>query len=465
MSYDASTPILGRGTVSAEAIDAWFADRGPSAAEQYAPDKMYKPAPTGLGAIIIAESQRWPSHVVNHDLIAADIAHESAFWQSAIVRDKHNPSGLGAVNNNAYQGAVTFTSPREGVRATVAHMLSYAVGDGPWASTDPRYAAVQREGWLGTAPRLSGLNGKWAFPGKAYGQQIATLANRLVSFANDGNWNMAGDDERFAWVPDTREFGYPQGTRGRNGRAVDYLIIHVTEGTNSLGWLTGNNGSSAHYLTNRDATPRAQMVREADAAWTAGSREYNERGINVEFERFARDPWTDAEYRNAAATCYPILQRHNIPMVALGRNHASRRGIIGHEHVPDPDGSGWGGAGNHTDPGPQFDWGRFVAELKQLEPSQPEPAPDPDALHFPETGFAISGGFRAYWEQFGGLAVFGYPITSEYEENGVTIQWFERARFEWHPGSWPERYDVLCGLLGVELLAARERIEELEETG
>ena len=37
------------------------------------------------------------------------------------------------------------------------------------------------------------------------------------------------------------------------------------------------------------------------------------------------------------------------------------------------------------------------------------------------------------------------------------MQWFERARFEWHPGVWPERYDVLLGLLGRELTAGRSQ--------
>jgi len=49
---------------------------------------------------------------------------------------------------------------------------------------------------------------------------------------------------------------------------------------------------------------------------------------------------------------------------------------------------------------------------------------------------------------YGGVAVFGFPITEEYVENGMTVQYFERARFEWHPGEWPERYDVMLGLLG-----------------
>lgn len=52
----------------------------------------------------------------------------------------------------------------------------------------------------------------------------------------------------------------------------------------------------------------------------------------------------------------------------------------------------------------------------------------------------------------GGLAIFGYPISEEFVEGDLVVQYFERARFEWHPGAWPERYDVLLGRLGVERL-------------
>jgi len=81
----------------------------------------------------------------------------------------------------------------------------------------------------------------------------------------------------------------------------------------------------------------------------------------------------------------------------------------------------------------------------------------PTSRYFPETGYTVSGGFLAYWNQFGGLIVFGYPITDVYTDpaTGFVTQYFERARFEWQPGSWPERYDVALGLLGVEL-AERE---------
>lgn len=80
---------------------------------------------------------------------------------------------------------------------------------------------------------------------------------------------------------------------------------------------------------------------------------------------------------------------------------------------------------------------------------------------FPETGYSVSHGFLAYWDHFGGLPVFGFPITDEYTDpqSGFVTQYYERARFEWHPGAWPVRYDVELGLLGVEL-AQREGLTE-----
>jgi quercetin dioxygenase-like cupin family protein len=78
--------------------------------------------------------------------------------------------------------------------------------------------------------------------------------------------------------------------------------------------------------------------------------------------------------------------------------------------------------------------------------------PAMDCQFFLATKQSLCSGFRAYWEKYGGLAIFGYPITAEMKDaNGVTVQWFERARFEWHPGAWPERYDVLLGRIGAEL--------------
>ncbi len=87
-------------------------------------------------------------------------------------------------------------------------------------------------------------------------------------------------------------------------------------------------------------------------------------------------------------------------------------------------------------------------------PAQPTQARN-DCTFFPETQHNLCGGFSDYWNKFGGLAVYGLPLTEEFQENGVTTQYFERARFEWHPGSWPERSDVLLGLVGNTVTTGR----------
>jgi hypothetical protein len=70
---------------------------------------------------------------------------------------------------------------------------------------------------------------------------------------------------------------------------------------------------------------------------------------------------------------------------------------------------------------------------------------------FPETGYCISGRIRQFWQEQGGLPVFGYPITPqrfELIEGGLyQVQWFERNRLELHPEN-PPPYDVLLGRLG-----------------
>ncbi len=76
-----------------------------------------------------------------------------------------------------------------------------------------------------------------------------------------------------------------------------------------------------------------------------------------------------------------------------------------------------------------------------------------DYVYFPQTQHSLgnSSGFLTYWQQHGGLAIYGYPISEELIENGYTVQYFERNRFEYHP-ELPDPYKVSLGLLGSELL-------------
>lgn len=103
--------------------------------------------------------------------------------------------------------------------------------------------------------------------------------------------------------------------------------------------------------------------------------------------------------------------------------------------------------------------GREVTRGREGEPPFRAAEPRSGCLFFPETNHNLCGGFLAYWERFGGLPVFGYPISEEFLETDPvtgtvrTVQYFERHRFEWHPGIWPERFDVLLGRLGASLLS------------
>ncbi len=106
---------------------------------------------------------------------------------------------------------------------------------------------------------------------------------------------------------------------------------------------------------------------------------------------------------------------------------------------------------------------RFAQNLSQIDAFQPRTAlPDwqdtPDRDYFAATGHYLSYGFKSYWENNGGLAVYGYPISEETSENGRVVQYFERARFEYWPEHKGTPYEVQLGLLG-DWAASQEQVD------
>ncbi|GAA5530507.1 hypothetical protein Hgul01_04326 [Herpetosiphon gulosus] len=115
--------------------------------------------------------------------------------------------------------------------------------------------------------------------------------------------------------------------------------------------------------------------------------------------------------------------------------------------------------------------GKERLALLNRQPEAPESGPIDGCLWFAETGHNVcdqtsSAGFKQYWQNHGlavpgldryarSLQLFGLPLTTpqmETNANGDTVmtQWFERARFEWHPNN-PDEFKVLLGLLGKEV--------------
>ena len=78
----------------------------------------------------------------------------------------------------------------------------------------------------------------------------------------------------------------------------------------------------------------------------------------------------------------------------------------------------------------------------------------PTRLYFPETGHTISQGFLNYWKSRGGVRIFGLPLSEEMSEDGLTVQYFERARFEYHTGLEGTAYAVQLSPVGYYALKA-----------
>ena len=102
-----------------------------------------------------------------------------------------------------------------------------------------------------------------------------------------------------------------------------------------------------------------------------------------------------------------------------------------------------------------------LQQYRGLDPWETAGDPQPGKRYFPETGHSMSTTFESYWESRGGLYRFGYPISDEFIEfnvedgNSYLVQYFERARMEYHPELAGTEHEVLLGLLGNEMLRDR----------
>ena len=79
--------------------------------------------------------------------------------------------------------------------------------------------------------------------------------------------------------------------------------------------------------------------------------------------------------------------------------------------------------------------------------------------YFPQTGHTVRDPFITYFLTTGGADQYGWPITDDYVDptTRMLVQYFQKARLEWHPGN-PDPYKVQLGLLGTELGKAQAPI-------
>lgn len=150
----------------------------------------------------------------------------------------------------------------------------------------------------------------------------------------------------------------------RYGTPIDRIVIHTTEGVGSgnVSYLISNTRKvSAHYLVMRSGAVY-QFVAEEKKAWHAGC--WNPRSIGIEHEGFAGNrnlytgaytPFTDELYASSARLVSWIADKWGIPK--------DRAHIVGHGDDE------LSNCNDHWDPGPHWDWNRYLALVNQGNPA------------------------------------------------------------------------------------------------
>lgn len=441
--YDAETPVLGDGTASAAQIERWFAQRGPGYAARYAPDGQYWPAPAGIGAAIVTEARRLG---INHDLAAAQILHETAAWQSRFARERNNPGGLGAVNNNP-DAALRFATPAEGIRAHMAHLATYARGEGPWTADDPRYAATP-PAWRGSVRVLRDLDGKWAYPGIGYGAGIARLANQLLTvevgpMAFEMPDNINGIPVRKSFIPagNSNRPGLPVTPEG-----AQWITVHETGNPspganaemhrrfthNGGGASPGNPGVSFTFVV--DDSEIVWLVPLEERTWQASDGADGPGNSSTSIETCINSDGDDAKTREHLAQLVAWLATHH-PQKSTERVAQHNKWARDGKDCPARMRAN-GGVG----------WNALMARVREIAATEPLYLTYADGTRCPHP---VIAGFRAWVEAQGRarggddqnaamLSVTGYPLEAEWRgADGLTYQRFERLTLQWTPDQAP----------------------------
>ncbi|MFD5450676.1 N-acetylmuramoyl-L-alanine amidase [Streptomyces sp. NPDC003470] len=183
----------------------------------------------------------------------------------------------------------------------------------------------------------------WRTPGveKPREEGAVDYAGARWVAASDANWRRADRPDDFG---------------------IDMVVVHVTQGSFASAvkaFQDPGHKAATHYIVGQDGHV-TQMIRELDVAYHAGNRDYNERSVGIEHEGFVDRPedFTEAMYAASARLTAGICARYDIP---VDREH-----VIGHVEVPGTD---------HTDPGPHWDWDRYLKLVRRAATSGPSPGP------------------------------------------------------------------------------------------
>ena len=383
------------------------------------------------------------SYSVDPAFALAIFRHESQYGTRGICReyDTKNPGnvrtsrlGLGTVIETPRGRFVKFQSWAEGWRE-----LAYRL-------VDPTFVYAQRN-----AITIEQIIPIWAPPAdgnapEAYIQSVVRSMNEYIAMESTPTSLTLSIPFRVDFIP----IGKPN----RPGLAMEpkYITVHET-GNRAPGANAemhrrfvhnggGQENVSFHFVV--DDREVIQLLPLTEIGWHAGDGYYgtgNRQSIAIEV-----CVNIDANRDKALSNLIELL-------AALLRLYGwSTNVIVQHNR--------WSGKNCPALIRAERKWEWLLEEVRRRMGA---PMQSDERVYFPETGHWLAGGFRQFWLRHGGLPIFGYPLSEEYRGPVITgcgckddgkphvVQWFERARFEWHPGAAPDRFDVLLGRIGAEL--------------
>lgn len=192
------------------------------------------------------------------------------------------------------------------------------------------------------------------------GEQVVLAAQQGVAPRSTYAAQATADYTPASWIP-AYAGNYTLANRP-SSNPVSRIIIHMTQGSyaSTIGWFQDPRArATTEYVIRSSDGDITQMVHEKDIAWHAGNWSYNQTSIGIEHEGFVDNPnwFTDAMYRSSATLVAHLCRKYNIP---IDREH-----IIGHNEVPDPNNPNlYGGVNHHQDPGPHWDWDRYMSLVR-----------------------------------------------------------------------------------------------------
>ena len=118
---------------------------------------------------------------IRPDVAFAQALKETGFFRYGgdVIPEQNNYCGLGTTGGGV-KGEF-FATAQMGVRAHIQHLLAYSSTRRPVTPIiDPRYDIVRNAYGSRTLGNWQDLNGRWAVPGKYYGQEILSMFKAIL---------------------------------------------------------------------------------------------------------------------------------------------------------------------------------------------------------------------------------------------------------------------------------------------